>query len=321
MAAIAPRPRGARSRSLDPFEAACGGPDVDDQLLVDVDVRDLRQVEPEEMARTVRGGLGVEVLDPRLVEDLDRAPGQLRLARPVVVGIEGGAVQGEARVALQVARLQRLPHRADPEVAVAPRRLRAGDARRAVLAKGRDRLVLVRVERGLHTLGQRGRGGGEVGPGSHERARCPSRRAPSSRMSKTINMPDRLRELIDLVLDSLDERADGAALAARANFSRDHLDRLLAAATGESPVALRRRLLLERAAWELRHGARPTEASRTAGYGSLAAFSRAFSRAFGSPPSSFAGEAALPAPNGIHFHPPAGIVVPGAPRDDLTARM
>ncbi|MGH2716057.1 MAG: hypothetical protein ACRDM7_19675 [Thermoleophilaceae bacterium] len=66
-------------------------------------------------------------------------------------------------------------------------------------------------------------------------------------------MADRLRELIDLVLDSLDEPgADGRALAERAHFSRDHLDRLLAAATGESPVALRRRLLLERAAWQLR---------------------------------------------------------------------
>ena len=65
-------------------------------------------------------------------------------------------------------------------------------------------------------------------------------------------MEDRLRELIDVVLDSLDEPADGAALARRAHFSRDHLDRLLAAATGESPVALRRRLLLERAAWQLR---------------------------------------------------------------------
>jgi AraC family transcriptional regulator len=63
-------------------------------------------------------------------------------------------------------------------------------------------------------------------------------------------MADRLRELIDLVLDSLDEPSiDGRALAERAHFSRDHLDRILAAATGETPAALRRRLLLERAAW------------------------------------------------------------------------
>ena len=61
-------------------------------------------------------------------------------------------------------------------------------------------------------------------------------------------MGDRLRELIDLVFSSLDEPVSGASLAARAHFSRDHLDRLLAAATGESVIALRRRLLLERAA-------------------------------------------------------------------------
>jgi AraC family transcriptional regulator len=143
-------------------------------------------------------------------------------------------------------------------------------------------------------------------------------------------MADRLRELIDLVLGSLDEPgADGRALADRAHFSRDHLDRLLAAATGESPVALRRRLLLERAAWQLRTGAASaSEIAAAAGYRSLAAFSRAFARAYGAPPSGFAesGRAVeLDAPNGIHFHPPAGLLIPGdggppAARD-LTERM
>lgn len=137
-------------------------------------------------------------------------------------------------------------------------------------------------------------------------------------------MADRLRELIDLVLSSLDEPANGASLARRAHFSRDHLDRLLAAATGESPVALRRRLLLERAAWQLRTGAAPpSEAAATAGYGSLAAFSRAFSRAYGVPPSAFDGDVELDAPNGIHFHPPAGLLIPGArtSSSDLTDRL
>lgn len=129
-------------------------------------------------------------------------------------------------------------------------------------------------------------------------------------------MADRLRELLDLVLDSLDDpSADGRALAGRASFSRDHLDRLLAGATGESPVALRRRLLLERAAWELRAGGRaPSEVAPGAGYGSLAAFSRAFARAYGMPPSAFAAGSAqwrLEAPNGIHFHPPGGLLLGG----------
>jgi AraC family transcriptional regulator len=136
-------------------------------------------------------------------------------------------------------------------------------------------------------------------------------------------MGDRLRELLDLVLASLDEHAaNGAALARRAHFSRDHLDRLLAAATGESPVALRRRLLLERAAWQLRTGAATaSEAAEAAGYGSLAAFSRAFSRAYGAPPSTFEGEIELAAPNGIHFHPPAGLLIPGTRSADLTDRL
>jgi AraC family transcriptional regulator len=139
---------------------------------------------------------------------------------------------------------------------------------------------------------------------------------------------DRLRELIDLVVDSLDHpRADGRALARRAAFSRDHLDRLLAAATGESPVALRRRLLLERAAWQLRAGAAtPSEAAAAAGYGSLDAFSRSFKRAHGVAPSEVTHEhpIQIQAPNGIHFHPPAGLLLPGAtPRGgrDLTERM
>lgn len=132
-------------------------------------------------------------------------------------------------------------------------------------------------------------------------------------------MPDRLRELIDLVVASLDDpAADGRALAGRAHLSRDHLDRLLAGATGESPVALRRRLLLERAAWQLRTGAIPaSEAALAAGYGSAAAFSRAFARAHGVPPRAFADSGRpvqLDAPNGIHFHPPAGLLLPGGRR-------
>jgi AraC family transcriptional regulator len=144
---------------------------------------------------------------------------------------------------------------------------------------------------------------------------------------QAVAMADRLRDLIDLVIASLDDRgADGRGLAERAHFSRDHLDRLLAAATGESPVALRRRLLLERAGWQLRTGAAtPTEAATAAGYGSLAAFSRAFTRAHGTPPTAFEGPIEIAAPNGIHFHPPAGLLIPGAreplARRDLTERM
>lgn len=150
-------------------------------------------------------------------------------------------------------------------------------------------------------------------------------------------MTDRLADLIDLVLASLDDPTTGGAeLARRASFSRDHLDRLLSAATGETPVGLRRRLLLERAAWRLRRGDSASQAAESAGYGSLAAFSRAFARAYGEPPSVFAASdraIALEAPNGVHFLAPAGLVLPRMPRGgrprrtaspgprDLTERM
>lgn len=138
---------------------------------------------------------------------------------------------------------------------------------------------------------------------------------------------DRLRDLLDLVVGSLDEPdVDGRTLAARASFSRDHLDRLVRAATGETPVALRRRLLLERAAWRLRRGATSGTEAAAAGYGSPEAFSRAFARAYGVPPRAFAASdlpVALPARNGIHFLGPAGLTVPGprAGGRDVTDRL
>lgn len=130
---------------------------------------------------------------------------------------------------------------------------------------------------------------------------------------------DQLRELLDVVVRSIEEPgATGPDLAARAFLSRFHFDRLVAAATGEPPGALRRRLLLERAAHQLRSGDRPvTRVAMDAGYGSAEAFTHAFKRAFGRSPARFRaapGALSLPAPNGIHFHPPGGLVLPAAKR-------
>ncbi|HEY2937691.1 MAG TPA: hypothetical protein VGJ25_13900 [Gaiellaceae bacterium] len=63
---------------------------------------------------------------------------------------------------------------------------------------------------------------------------------------------DRLLALIDVLVESVELPARGAELARRAHFSRFHFDRLVAAALHETPAAFRRRLLLERAAYELR---------------------------------------------------------------------
>lgn len=123
---------------------------------------------------------------------------------------------------------------------------------------------------------------------------------------------DRLRELLDAVLDeqhaSLEEMA-GGAFASPYHFSRQ-----LSAGAGEPPVAMRRRVMLERAAWQLRQGTSVTDAAFAAGYDSVEGFSRAYARAFGHPPSETGARAGtqghwLPAPNGIHFHPPTSLWV------------
>jgi len=139
--------------------------------------------------------------------------------------------------------------------------------------------------------------------------------------------PDRLRDVIDAVIEALDEGLDGRALAARAMLSPFHFNRLVRAGIGEPPVALRRRLLLERAAWQLGRGASVTDAGLDAGYDAIEAFSRAFTRAHGVPPSRYADaprDFQLAAPNGIHFHPPGGLLLSGQPRTttmDLSDRL
>lgn len=136
-------------------------------------------------------------------------------------------------------------------------------------------------------------------------------------------MEDRLRNIIDVLVD-IDDPAAGAELARRAHLSRFHFDRISAAILGESPAAFRRRLLLERAAYALTRRTPATDAAFGAGYSSLEAFTRAFRRAYGVAPSRFAGDFRADAPNGIHFHPPGGLLVPGDERRhtmDLTTRL
>jgi AraC-like DNA-binding protein len=129
---------------------------------------------------------------------------------------------------------------------------------------------------------------------------------------------DRLRELLDAVL--ADEHRTLADMAHAAYASPFHFSRRLSRDAGEPPVAMRRRVELERAAWRLARGATVTEVAFAAGYGSVEGFSRAYARAYGHPPSArpmgepaTAGSAHwLPAPNGIHFHAPDGLWVEGA---------
>lgn len=128
--------------------------------------------------------------------------------------------------------------------------------------------------------------------------------------------PDRLRELLDAVLAELDRPARGPDLAAAASTSRFHFDRLVAAAAGESPVSMRRRVLLERAAHSIADGTSVTDAAIAAGYESLDGFTRAFTRLHGVTPGRFRTEGRdhrIPAPNGIHFQPPGNLYVTARP--------
>ncbi|MCW2797869.1 helix-turn-helix domain-containing protein [Nocardioides sp.] len=141
---------------------------------------------------------------------------------------------------------------------------------------------------------------------------------------------DRLRELLDAVLDEDNRTLDD--MAGDAYSSPYHFNRQLSRGAGEPPVSMRRRVMLERAAWQLRRSASVTDVAFAAGYESVEGFSRAFSRGFGHPPSTVqAGKGGtshwLPAPNGIHFHPPTSLWIDsraegtGQPTSEVTALL
>ncbi|HVW87851.1 MAG TPA: helix-turn-helix domain-containing protein [Gaiellaceae bacterium] len=119
---------------------------------------------------------------------------------------------------------------------------------------------------------------------------------------------DTFARFLDVLADTLDEPG---GYPGRLHLSRFHVDRIVSAVGGEPPGALRRRVLLERAAHRLlATGDDVLEVALAAGYGSHEAFTRAFRRAYGEAPSSWRRSSSrfeLAAPNGVHFHPPAGL--------------
>jgi AraC family transcriptional regulator len=141
---------------------------------------------------------------------------------------------------------------------------------------------------------------------------------------------DQLRRLLDVLVGTLDEPISGAEIARRAHLSRFYFNHLVKTVLGESPGALRRRLLLERAAHALATSEDGvTDVAMDAGYGSLEAFTHAFRRAFGVSPTDFRArkitDFRVPAPNGLHFHPSGDRGLPGGAGGrrpmDLTDRM
>ena len=110
------------------------------------------------------------------------------------------------------------------------------------------------------------------------------------------------------IQEHLDDALDLEELAHVACFSSFHFHRVFAAMTGETIADHVRRLRLERAAMELRSGAKQViQVALDAGYEAHAAFTRAFKTAYGVSPAKFrraTGPIAIrPAPSGVHFRP------------------
>jgi AraC-like DNA-binding protein len=134
---------------------------------------------------------------------------------------------------------------------------------------------------------------------------------------------------LDVLSSALDEvDAQTRDLADRVGLSRSHVSRLVTAAAGEPPGALRRRLLLERAAYRLvTSAASILDVATESGYASHEAFTRAFSSAYGQAPARWRRNPTrlqLDAASGVHFHPPGSLLLPARRKVtgmDLMVRM
>ena len=117
---------------------------------------------------------------------------------------------------------------------------------------------------------------------------------------------ERILRVLTHIQEHLDEALDLEELARLACFSSFHFHRIFAAMTGETIADHVRRLRLERAALELRSGAKQViQVALDAGYEAHEAFTRAFKSAYGVSPTKFRRAtgpiAILAAPSGVHF--------------------
>lgn len=111
----------------------------------------------------------------------------------------------------------------------------------------------------------------------------------------------RIEAVCRTIEDRLAEEPTLDELAAAADLSPFHFHRLFRGLVGETVAGYSRRLRLERAAYRIEHGEDDLlVVAMDAGYGSHEAFTRAFRRQFGVPPSKYRdavkGEAAAPDP-------------------------
>lgn len=121
---------------------------------------------------------------------------------------------------------------------------------------------------------------------------------------------------VQRILESLDEALDLGNLARQAAFSPFHFHRIFRGMVGETPLAMHRRLRMERAAWSLLHrDVSVTTVAFEAGYDTHEAFTRAFRKNYQCSPTEFRQRAALAhncaqpwqveltAPSGVHYQP------------------
>ena len=140
---------------------------------------------------------------------------------------------------------------------------------------------------------------------------------------------DTFARFLGVLAETMDDHeASGESLAARVHLSRFHFDRLVSAAAGEPPAAMRRRILLERAAYRLITTDHDVlRVAVEAGYSSNEAFTRAFRRAYGRTPTQWRRSPSgfrIDAPSRVHFSPPGGLRVPARGKVsavDLVSRM
>src|SRR5262249_55755251 len=131
---------------------------------------------------------------------------------------------------------------------------------------------------------------------------------------------DTAGRLSAILAKSLDTQAKKEKLGRQAYQSRTQFHRLFRTVVEETPGAMRRRLLLERAAYQLAHtGMSVTDVALDANYGSLEAFTRAFRKAFRISPSLYRRMRVphfhLPASNKIHFFAPGASAKGGRSMD------
>jgi len=120
--------------------------------------------------------------------------------------------------------------------------------------------------------------------------------------------------LTNLIGNNLDDTADGNALARAAHYSRYHFQRMFRQTTGETPSSCRRRLLLERAAYQLLYSdCSVTQLAFDSGFESVEGFTRAFRKLAGVSPSHFQRIKPLSwffaTPNDIHYDPVVGAAI------------